>query len=175
MLGPGLYPFFRRHLQQGFGDCGLSQPALVDYVSDLLARFARTPALHPFRHADGRAIETLAGLLLEYAQDPDGPSLAVRRPREQLVLRHMADYSLFMSGLFRERLRARGQLAYYREQGQSAFAGCARFEARPERARILHNVGRNFLPITDALDRLWHQRLPAIPPDTAPLAALWRA
>lgn len=175
MMAPGLYPFFRRHLQQGFGDCGLSQPALVDYVSDLLARFARTRAVFAFRHADGRAIETLAGLLLESMQDPDQPSTTGRRPREQLVLRHLADYSLFMSGLFRERLRARGQLAYYREQGQSAFASCARLEVRQEYACTLRNVGRNFQPITDALDRLWHQRLPAVPTGTSPLAALWRA
>lgn len=175
MIAPGLYPFFRRHLQQGFDDCGLSQPALVDYVSDLLARFARTRAVYAFRHADGRAIETLAGLLTEYLQDPDGSPRSAAPPREQLVLRHLADYSLFMSGLFRDRLRARGQLSYYREQGQSAFASCARFEVRQERACILRNVGRNFQPITDALDRLWHQRLPAVPSGTSPLAALWRA
>ena len=63
---PGLYLFFRRHVQQGFGEQGFAQPALVDYVSELLTRFARVNVLFPFHNADGRPIETIAGLLMEW-------------------------------------------------------------------------------------------------------------
>ncbi len=61
---PGLYPFFRRHIQNGFGELGLTQPALVDYVSELLTRFARVSVLYPFNSADGRPLENIAGLLM---------------------------------------------------------------------------------------------------------------
>ena len=171
MLIPGLYPFFHRHLQQGFGEYGLDQPPLVDYVSDLLTRFARVNALFALRDSDGRPIETMAGLLL--AQQT--PSASAPLP-EKLVLRHMADYALFMSGLFRERLKYRGQIGYYREHGRSAFARCARLEPNPVRAGLLKRVSRDFEPISDALDILWHQRLPIAPGGlTSPLTALWHA
>ena len=171
MLIPGLYPFFHRHLRQGFGEYGLDQPVLVDYVSDLLTRFARVNALFALRDADGRPIETMAGLLL--AQQEPSASVSLR---EKLVLRHMADYALFMSGLFRERLKYRGQINYYREHGRSAFARCARLEPNPQRARILRHVGHDFELISDALDVLWHRRLPMeSDSQTSPLAALWHA
>ena len=175
MRGPGLYPFFRRHVLHGFGIHGLNQPPLVDYVSDLLARFARVSAVFPFRDTEGRPIETIAGLLVARHTELDSHEHSPRHIREQLFLHHLADYALFMSGLFRDRLRARGQLAYYREHGQGAFARCARLEANSERARVYRQVGREFGQISDALDEIWHQRLPLTGAETSPLAALWRA
>ena len=176
MLIPGLYPFFHHHLQLGFDTCGLNQPALVDYVSDLLTRFARVNALYAVRDADGQPIETMAGFLLAQqtsVSDEPGARTAVR---ETLVLRHMADYALFMSGLFRERLKHRGQISYYREHGRHAFARCARLETNPNSARLLHRMGHDFEPITNALDAVWHRRLPLSSANsTSPLAALWRA
>jgi hypothetical protein len=176
MLVPGLYPFFRRHVQQGFGSYGLNQPALIDYVSDLLTRFARASAAFPFRSNEGRAIDTIAGLLIEWHAALGDERRPPGRAREAVLLHHVADYALFMSGLFRERLKACGQVAYYREQGTSAFARCARLESQPTRAQVLYRVSHDFQPIADALDALWHHRLPV--PAAAPLpplAALWRA
>jgi len=60
---PGLYPFFRRHVQQGFGEQGLAQPALVDYVSELLTRFARVNVVFPFHNADGSRSKLSPGCL----------------------------------------------------------------------------------------------------------------
>ena len=174
MLVPGLYPFFRRHVQQGFSDGNLNQPAVIDYVSDLLTRFARVSAAFPFRNSEGRPIDNIAGLLVEWHAALGDERRPPGRARETALLHHMADYALFMSGLFRERLQARGQIAYYREQGVGAFARCARLETLPDRARVLYRVSRDFQPIADTLDRLWHQRLPSAP-GLSPLAALWRA
>lgn len=170
---PGLYPFFHRHVQRGFGEQGLAQPALVDYVSELLTRFARSNALFPFQHTDGRPVETIAGLLMvSLTGDTAKPSHA----RETLVLHHLADYALFMSGVFRERLTVRGQIGYYRDHGRDAFARCARLEANPQRASVFRRVGHDFEPISNALDRLWRRRLPVTPgTELSPLAALWRA
>jgi len=93
-----------------------------------------------------------------------------------LVLRHIADYALFMSGVFRERLKYRGQITYYRDHGRNAFARCARLEPNPEHAAVLNRVSHDFEPISNALDQLWHRRLPvAQAADLSPLAALWRA
>jgi len=173
---PGLYSFFRRHIQNGFDEQGLAQPALVNYVSELLARFARVNVLFPFHTAEGRPLETIAGLLmaLQAEQSHDRPKPG--RARESLVLHHIADYALFMSGVFRDRLKYRGQITYYREHGRNAFARCARLESDPQQAAVLKRVSHDFEPISIALDQLWHRRLPVAPAaDLSPLAALWRA
>lgn len=175
MQVPGLYPFFHRHVQQGFGEQGLAHPALVDYVSELLTRFARVNVLFPFQGGDGRPVETMAGLLMELQARQGNTLPKPGRARESLVLHHIADYALFMSGLFRERLKYRGQISYYREHGRSAFARCARLETSPPQAAILKRVSHDFEPISDALDRLWHRQLPMHARETSPLAALWRA
>ena len=176
MQVPGLYPFFHRHVQQGFGEQGLAQPVLVDYVSELLTRFARVNAVFPFHNADGRPVETSAGLLLEWQATRGHDAVRPGRARETLVLRHIADYALFMSGVFRDRLKYRGQITYYREHGRSAFARCARLATNPQHAAVLSRVSQDFEPISNALDQLWHRRLPVAPAaDLSPLAALWRA
>jgi len=172
---PGLYSFFRRHIQNGFDEQGLAQPVLVDYVSELLTRFARVNALYPLHTAEGRTLETIAGLLMEWQATLGNDAVKPGRVRETLVLRHIADYALFMSGVFRERLKNRGQITYYREHGRSAFARCARLEPNPLHAAVLNRMGRDFEPISNALDRLWHRRLPMPACEISPLAALWRA
>jgi hypothetical protein len=175
MQVPGLYPFFHRHVQQGFREQGLAQPALVDYVSELLARFTRVNVLFPFHSADGRPIETIAGLLMAWQSELGVANVKPGRARETQVLYHIADYALFMSGVFRERLKYRGQITYYRDHGQSAFARCARLEPNPQRAAVLRRVSHEFEPISNALDQLWHRRLPLPATEVSPLAALWRA
>jgi hypothetical protein len=172
---PGLYPFFRRHVHQGFDEQGLAQPALVDYVSELLTRFARVNVLFPFHSADGQPIETIAGLLMQWQAAQGNATVKPGHVRETLVLRHIADYALFMSGVFRDRLKCRGQVTYYREHGRSAFARCARLEPNRQHATVLSRVSHDFEPITNALDQLWHRRLPVPDADLSPLAALWRA
>ena len=172
---PGLYPFFRRHIQNGFDEQGLAQPALVDYVSELLTRFARVNVLFPFHTTEGHTIETIAGLLIALQAEQGNDSRKPGRARESLVLHHIADYALFMSGVFQERLKRRGQIAYYREHGRSAFARCARLDPNPHHAAVLKRVSHDFEPISNALDQLWHRRLPMPACEASPLAALWRA
>ncbi len=172
---PGLYSFFRRHVQSGFDEQGLAQPALVDYVSELLTRFARVNALFPFHTAEGRTLETIAGLLMVLQAEQGNESRKPGRARESMVLHHIAEYALFMSGVFRERLKCRGQITYYREHGRNAFARCARLESNPLHAAVLRRVSHDFEPISNALDQLWHRRLPMPACEISPLAALWRA
>jgi hypothetical protein len=173
---PGLYSFFRRHIQNGFDEQGLAQPALVDYVSDLLTRFARVNVLFPFHTAEGRTLETIAGLLIALQAEQSNNGQKPGRARESLVLQHIADYALFMSGVFRDRLKYRGQITYYREHGRNAFARCACLESNAQHAAVLRRVSHEFEPISNALDQLWHRRLPVAPnAELSPLAALWRA
>lgn len=173
---PGLYQFFHRHVERGFSEHGLGDPAVVDYVSDLLARFARTSALYAVKDAEGAPLERVAQVMMEI-QRAQGLADDARpdRPREALLATHLGEYTLFMSGLFRERLKARGELNYYVEHGRSAYRHSAGLERNAQRARLFNRLYVTFDRISGTLDHIRREQFPmqAGPRDT-PLTALWR-
>jgi hypothetical protein len=115
--------FFRHVTRRAYGDLGIRDDALVGYVADLLARFARAEVLYRLRDPAGRRLDTIVEMLLELARPAWGPAGAerVHPEREREILRHVGDYALFMSGLFPEHVARRGGVDYYHEQGRRAY------------------------------------------------------
>ena len=60
---PSLYQFFRHQVSHGFHRHGIAEPATVDYVSDILARFAQRRQFHALRDANGRPLEYIVDML----------------------------------------------------------------------------------------------------------------
>jgi len=99
----------QRSLRQFFGelvwrhfftDLRLEDPSVAQYVSDLLAAFASIDRLYRIRNALGEPLEDVGEMLIE-----SNPLLAARSfDRERAVRKHVGDFTLFMSGLFPERL-----------------------------------------------------------------------
>lgn len=172
---PTLHQFFRHQLSHDFATRGLSEPATVDYVSEVLARFAHTRTLYAVTDTQGRPLEYVVDYLVEERGDGD------RRPdraRSRSLLRHLGEYTLFMSGLFRDRLKTRGELNYYLAQGANAYLRCADFEPQAGRRQLFRRLHENFIRIADTLDDMRRTRLPlpaggAINADSM-MAALWR-
>lgn len=175
MLVPTLYQFFRRHVQRGFGEHGITEAATVDYVSDMLARFADTSALYPLRDRDDEPLERVAQFLVELQRAQGWGEDAPDRGREVALTRHLAEYALFMSGLFRDRLQARGQLAYYANHGRSAFRQSADYERNGKRAQVFRRLYFDFDRAARSLDHIRRAQFP-LPSATenGPLVALWR-
>jgi len=171
---PSLHQFFRHHLQPGFRAHGLIEMAPLDYVSDILARFAQTQVLYALRDSEGRPLEhivdMLSALLLAQERKTTGG-----RARERFVIRHLGEYTLFMSGLFRERLAARGEIGYYVEHGRGAFRRCADYEYNQQRRRLYRLLCREFGHISDVLDHMRRRTLPLAPGADSMLAAFWHA
>ena len=168
---PSLQQFFRHQLQHGFQAHGFNgAPSTVDYLSDLLTRFAQTRALYALRDDNGRPLEHIVDMLEVWQKNQTGR----RAPAQQgAIVRHIGEYTLFMSGLFRDRVKARGELDYYVAQGRSAYWRSADYELHPVRRQLFRSLHENFAPISDILASL--RRVP-IPAATAhPLAAYWRA
>ncbi len=98
---------------------GVTDPPLVDYVSDLLTRFVRNDAIYQVRDGKGRPLLQVTEMLLE-AQNRVGNA---RRDAH----RHIGDYTLFWSGLYPESLQQRqaaasmDHLIDYCEQGKRAY------------------------------------------------------
>lgn len=175
MLSPNLYQFFRRHLQHAFGERGLAEPATVDYVSEVLTRFAHTPELYAVKDADGTPLEHLAQFMLELRRAQGDDDRAADSARQALITRHVGEYSLFMSGLFRERLASRGQLNYYLDHGRSAYWQTADFEPNPRLSQVFRRLYFNLEKITGALDHMRRVQFPLEAAKTAaPGQALWR-
>lgn len=176
MLVPTLYQFFRRQVQRGFGEHGIAEAATVDYVSEMLARFAHTSTLYPFRDRDDEPLERVAQFLLELQHTQEwGDGRGPDHAREVAITRHLAEYALFMSGLFRDRLQARGQLAYYVDHGRSAFRRSADYERNGKRAQVFRRLYFDFDRAARSLDHMRRAQFPLhAAPDTGPLVALWR-
>lgn len=176
MRPPSLQQFFRHQLQQGYRAHGLNEAGTIEYVSDMLARFAHSRSFHALRDADGRPLEYIVDMLASWQQAQDSPRGRRDLARERTIIRHIGDYTLFMSGLFRERLKARGELKYYVEHGRTAFWHSADYEPNAARRHTYHQLSENFNPISDLLNYLRRVQLPlsgrAAPSD--PLAAYWR-
>src|SRR5207249_12232871 len=73
---------------------GVGDPALIDYLSEMLCRFSHIDMLYCLSGADGRRLEEVADMLLAAeGLPPEG-----RTPRE--TYRHVGDFTLFWSGLY---------------------------------------------------------------------------
>ena len=81
-------------------DVQLHEPRLSAYVSGLLVDFAHVDALYSIRDARGRRLEDVGEMLIESNPLLDAPSF----DREREVRKHIGDYTLFMTGLFPERV-----------------------------------------------------------------------
>jgi hypothetical protein len=114
-----LHRFFERAVRATFHDLVLHDEPAASYLSDLLARFARTEALYP-RSPSGERLETVVDLLLE-AQAVWQDSPYFQPEREVAVRRHIGDYTLFMTGLFPERVQRTASTDYYVAQGKRAY------------------------------------------------------
>jgi len=99
------------------------------YLADLLTRFARTEQLFPPGVAVPR-LESVVDLLLEAQAAWDDAAAHFGPEREINVRRHIGDYTLFMTGVFRERVERIASTGWYVSQGKQAY----RFVSEHDRA-----------------------------------------
>ncbi len=83
------------------GEVGLCDPALTEYVADLLVDFTRVDRLNAMRRAQGKRLDHIASMLV--AMTDDVPADAT--DRERAVYRNIGDYTLFWAGVYPEQLR----------------------------------------------------------------------
>lgn len=93
---------------------------VIDYLADLLTRFARTEQLFPPGVTMPR-LERVVDLLLEAQAAWDHQAAHFGPERELSVRRHIGDYTLFMTGVFRERVQRLASTDYYVSQGRRAY------------------------------------------------------
>jgi hypothetical protein len=137
----------------------------------MLTRFARTENLFP-RGAVAPRLETVVDMLLEiqHVWRDDTPDF--RPEHEVTVRRHIGDYTLFMTGLFPERVHRTASMRYYVSEGKRAYqfvSEHARARGGRERAPY-RRLSERFEAYMRALDYARHAYFvdPSLPPFLRP-------
>ena len=147
---PRLVAFFNWLVRRSFRDLGIRDPEIADYISILLANFARTENLYRIRTYHGKKLETAVEMLLEanfswYSEQWD---------REKEIRKHIGDYILFMAGIFREWVERQSFLDIYLEEGRRAYRTVSEYHQafyRPG-SRLYSELSKNFEFYVGALD-----------------------
>jgi hypothetical protein len=113
-----LRAFFDRAIRASFHDLAIGNDPASPYLADLLTRFARTENLYP-RGTSIPRLETVVEMLIEAGTAWDGSSF--QPEHEVTVSQHIGDFTLFMTGIFRERVERTASVGYYVDQGKRAY------------------------------------------------------
>lgn len=135
---------------------GVTDPPLIDYVSELLTRFIHFNAVYRLRGSGGRPLMEVAEMVMEAQEIP--PEGRTRREYH----RHIGDFALFWTGLFPEAVRrqesgwSRDAFVSYTVQGKRSYLIAASFETDPyrEEAAVLKRLGDEFELCAVGLNRV---------------------
>ena len=150
-----LYVLIRRLLLRR----GLDNRELTDYLASMLACFNRTARLSDFRDGSDQVIECMADL--ETAAQSFG------EPGAFYIRVYIGNFSLFLTGMFPERIRRRRHrrgapgLPYYTGVGRSNYqmAGGHRLAEREGLSGIYHTLASEYVLIQTTLHQLCEQFL----------------
>ena len=153
-----LYRFFLGYTQRSFGELGVGDRAVVTYVAEVLTNFAQTDRLYRLdtprvRQLDSVA-ETLADQPVLQTDAGAGQDTSTGLWRERAVRKHLGDYTLFMSGLFRAYVEKLDALDSYMRHGRQAYQQVSELDVRLYQTGFLlfEELAKNFEYYSGALD-----------------------
>jgi hypothetical protein len=163
-----LQQFFRNAVRGSLGDLARRDDPAADYLSDLLTRFARVDNLHP-RGLRAPHLESVGEALLEVQLlwDERSPSF---QPEQEVRLRHhIGDYTLFMTGVFPERVERLDCVRYYVTEGKRAYRFVAEHrraslgDARAQLFRRLSDQFEAYVGVLDYARKVYFRERPDLP------------
>jgi hypothetical protein len=151
--GATLKRFFLGLLDKCLLDLAVHDRSVVEYIAQVLADFAREENLFRLWDARGRKIESVIEMLAQSRPD----LLTENFPHwEREVRKYIGDYTLFMTGIFRDYVFHEGFLDYYLTEGEDSYHRVARLETDPfgSGAQLFRQLARGFVYYSGALDYL---------------------
>jgi hypothetical protein len=142
-----LQRFFEDVVRRSLGDLARRDDPAGTYLADLLTRFARTENLYP-RGLSASRLESVAEILLEIREVWDDRSPQFRPEHEVTLRRHIGDYTLFMTGVFQDRVERIAGVRYYISEGKRAY----RFVAEHRRAGPGDSLAAIFRRLSDQFE-----------------------
>jgi hypothetical protein len=119
-----LRTFFGKLVKMSFYDLGKEKDLqAASYITDVLAEFVKAERLYKIRDAEGKSVETVVDMLLETQSDsPEYSDL------EREMRKYIGDFTLFMTGIFRDYIIKRSYLRYYINEGTKSYFLVSRFD-----------------------------------------------
>jgi hypothetical protein len=146
-----LNEFFLSMTRTSFGQLGLGDRQVVDYVASVLTDFSAAERWLALRDAQGRRLSSVVEML---ASQTGAPQTRARVIRERELRKYVGDYTLFMSGLFRTFVERGGYLDYYMEEGKRSYQTVSELDVALYRPGFLmfEELSRSFENYSGALD-----------------------
>jgi hypothetical protein len=127
-VAPSLKRFFDRLVRRSLDDLRMGGDPVADYLAGVLTRFARADQLYAVRGAAGQPLGSVVEMLLEVQRSWEFDQPHFDPFRERDVRQHIGDYTLFMTGIFREHVERRASTGFYVREGKRAYQVVADFE-----------------------------------------------
>lgn len=146
-----LHEFFLTMTRRSFAELGVGDETVVDYVASLMTEFSRADRLYPLSGERG-ALDSVVRMRVAATEAQPLDARSIVQARE--LRRHVADYALFMSGLFRTHVERRGALDYYFAEGQRSYWEVSELDLTLYRTGFLffQQLSKNFEFYSGALD-----------------------
>ncbi len=146
-----LKEFFLAMTRTSFGQLGLADQQVVDYVASVLADFSVAERWLALRDADGRRLTSVVEMLAARLGEPQTRRRVLG---ERELRKYVGDYTLFMSGLFRNFVERGGYLDYYLEEGKRSYQTVSELDVALYRPGFLmfEELSRSFENYSGALD-----------------------
>ncbi len=160
-----LHSFFLECTHKSFRELGMGNQAVIEYVADVLTTFARTDQLYRVRPSTGQRLSSVVEVLTEQMEQAEQMNSAksARQAeqagatslwREREARKHVGDYTLFMSGLFRAYVEKLGVMDYYLQEGRQSYAQVSELDVRLYQTgfMLFQELSKNFEYYSGALD-----------------------
>ncbi|HWD18477.1 MAG TPA: hypothetical protein VHB20_04300 [Verrucomicrobiae bacterium] len=150
-----------------FRQSGLDDRALADYVAELLAHFSREDQAGVVVPGQPQPLQYYFEMLAALQTADDYTTFSIRA--------HIGNHSLFLSGVFPDRIRHRAErrgfpnLRYYEDMGRSSFRALSdhRLARRYELSPIFETLSQHFerarLALNEVSDRIFSVGDPEVP------------
>jgi hypothetical protein len=145
-----LHAFFFNLTCRSFGQLGVGDNRIAEYVADVLTEFSFSDRWLRMRTVDGRRMTSVIDMLIAQL----GPDCDRRMPDERQFRKYVGDYTLFMSGLFRRFVERGGHLRYYIDEGRRSYEKVSALDAAMYRPGFLvfDELSKGFEYYSGALD-----------------------
>jgi len=139
--------YFSKLVNMSFFDLGKEDDKAAIYLTDMLTEFSRTEKLYKITDSEGRKVQTIVDMLLENQKNTSEST-------ERELRKYVGDFSLFMSGIFREYVDKNSYLSYYVNEGIKSYFVVSRLDLEMGRGdpTIFSQLSRDFEFYSGALD-----------------------
>jgi hypothetical protein len=164
--------FFLALTRRSFGQLGLGDQQIAEYIASVLTEFSHSDRWLAIRGTDGSRLSSVVEMWLAQI----GPQADKRRLLdERAVRKYVGDYTLFMSGLFRRFVERGGYLDYYLEEGKRSYQKVSALDLSLYRPGFLvfEELSKGFEYYSGALDYM-RKCFFAPAPDEDPFAGFFK-